>query len=195
MPTVQEALDSIWRDESLKGRLLADPKPVLEGFGMEFSPGVSVQVHENTPSLINAVLPAKPATSVTLGAADPVSRIVEQAWQDAAFKAKLLSDPREAAAECGLRLPESVELKVWENSATVEHLVLPLNPAESELSDADLEAVAGGSSGKGAQPGAVLSPSSNTTAAPCTAPPPASVVSGTLSGIQAPSSQTGSPKG
>ncbi len=195
MPTVQEALDRIWRDESLKGSLLSDPKPVLESFGMEFAPGVSVQVHENTPSLINAVLPVKPATPVVLGAADPVSRIVEQAWLDPAFKAKLLSDPKEAAAESGLRLPDSVSLKVWENSATVEHLVLPLNPAESELSDADLEAVAGGSSGKGAQPGGVLSPSSNTISATCAAPPGISAVSGTLSGIQAPSSLSNSPKG
>lgn len=151
MPTVQEALDRIWSDEGLKSRLLSNPKPVLREFGLQIPDGVSVQVHENTPTLINAVLPVKPATAVALNAADPISRILEQAWQDPAFKAKLLSDPKEAAAQSGLRLPDSVSLKVWENSATVEHMVLPLNPAESELSDADLEAVAGGGMSKGAQ--------------------------------------------
>ncbi len=153
MPTVQEALDRIWSDEGLKSRLLSNPKPVLREFGLQIPDGVSVQVHENTPTLINAVLPVKPSKPVVLDAADPISRIVEQAWQDAAFKAKLLSDPKEAAAQSGLRLPDSVSLKVWENSATVEHMVLPLNPAESELSDTDLEAVAGGGMSKSAQTG------------------------------------------
>ncbi len=148
MPTVQEALEKIWGDEGLKSRLLADPKPVLRSFGLEFPAAVAVQVHENTPSLINAVLPLKPSAPVASSAADPISRIVQQAWQDPGFKAKLLSDPKEAAAQSGLRIPDSVQLKVWENSASVEHLVLPLNPAESELSDTDLEAVAGGTTSK-----------------------------------------------
>ena len=148
MPTVQEALDQIWNDEGLKSRLLSDPKPVLRGFGLEFPAAVAVQVHANTPSLINAVLPLKPSEPVVLSAADPISRIIQQAWQDPGFKAKLLSDPREAAAQNGLRLPDSVQLKVWENSPAVEHLVLPVNPAESELSDSDLEAVAGGTTSK-----------------------------------------------
>jgi hypothetical protein len=148
VPTVQEALGQIWNDEGLKSRLLADPKPVLRGFGLEYPAAVAVQVHENTPSLINAVLPLQPSAPVVTSAPDPISRIIQQAWQDPAFKAKLLSDPKEAAAQNGLRLPDSVHLKVWENSASVEHLVLPVNPAESELSDADLEAVAGGTTSK-----------------------------------------------
>jgi hypothetical protein len=145
MPTVQEAIDRVYSDEALKSRLLADPKPVLKEFGLTIPDGVSVQIHVNTPTLINAVLPLKPAEAVALSAADPVSRIIEQAWQDPAFKAKLLSDPKEAAAESGLRLPEDVQLKVWENTPTVEHMILPVNPHNSELSDSDLEAVAGGS--------------------------------------------------
>jgi hypothetical protein len=77
--------------------------------------------------------------------------MIEQAWQDPAFKAKLLSDPKEAAAQSGIRLPENLQVKVWENSPTVEHMILPVNPASSELSDRDLEAVAGGGLSKGVQ--------------------------------------------
>jgi hypothetical protein len=162
--TVQQALDRIWSDEALKKSLLADPKPVLKGFGMEIADNVSVQVHENTPSLINVVLPAKPAESGSLNSSDPVSRLIEHAWQNPAFKARLLNNPKEAAAESGIHVPDKIQVKVWENTATVQHLVLPLNPSSSELSDADLEAVAGGSSKGGSScPGTTITlPSSST---------------------------------
>lgn len=143
-PAIQDALDRIWSDAALKSRLLAEPNSVLTEFGMTIPASVTVQIHENTPTLMNAVLPLQPANSG--GSADPISRLMERAWTDAEFKAKLLSDSKEAAAEMGIKLPESMILKVWANSATEEHMVLPTNPAESELSDADLVAVAGGMS-------------------------------------------------
>ena len=141
-PAIQDALDRIWSDAALKSRLLAEPNSVLAEFGLTIPASVTVQIHENTPTLMNAVLPLQPANSG--GSADPISRLMERAWTDAEFKAKLLSDSKEAAAEMGIKLPESMILKVWANSATEEHMVLPTNPAESELSDADLVAVAGG---------------------------------------------------
>lgn len=143
-PAIQDALDRIWSDAALKSRLLAEPNSVLTEFGLTIPASVTVQIHENTPTLMNAVLPLQPANSG--GSADPISRLMERAWTDAEFKAKLLSDSKEAAAEMGIKLPESMILKVWANSATEEHMVLPTNPAESELSDADLVAVAGGMS-------------------------------------------------
>ena len=143
-PAIQDALDRIWSDAALKSRLLAEPNSVLAEFGLTIPASVTVQIHENTPTLMNAVLPLQPANGG--GSADPISRLMERAWTDAEFKAKLLSDSKEAAAEMGIKLPESMILKVWENSATEEHMVLPTNPAESELSDADLVAVAGGMS-------------------------------------------------
>jgi|GEM_PF-4374778 len=146
-PAIQDALDRIWSDAALKSRLLAEPNSVLAEFGLTIPASVTVQIHENTPTLMNAVLPLQPANSG--GSADPISQLMERAWTDAEFKAKLLSDSKEAAAEMGIKLPESMILKVWANSATEEHMVLPTNPAESELSDADLVAVAGGMSKEG----------------------------------------------
>ncbi len=151
MPTVQEALDRIWSDESLKNKLVSNPKPVLREFGLNIPDSVSVQIHENTPTVFNAVLPKKPSGPVSVQSADPVAKVIERAWSDPAFKSKLLSNANDAAADMGVRLPGNVKLKVWENTDSVEHLVLPLNPKTSELSDVELEAVAGGSLSKGVQ--------------------------------------------
>ena len=53
------------------------------------------------------------------------ARVVARAWMDAAFKARLLADPRAALAEMGLNLPEETpHLAVVENTDETHHLVV-----------------------------------------------------------------------
>lgn len=53
------------------------------------------------------------------------ARVVARAWTDAAFKARLLDNPRAALAEMGLNLPEETpHLAVVENTDEVHHLVV-----------------------------------------------------------------------
>ncbi len=152
MPTVQEALDRVWSDQGLKKRLLSDPKPVLKEFGLNIPDSVKVEIHENSASQVNYVLPVKPADTSSLPGSDPVVKVMERAWTDPGYKRKLLSNPEDAVAEMGVHLPASVKLKIWENTPTVEHMVLPMNPAAAaELNDAELESVAGGGLSKGVQ--------------------------------------------
>ncbi|MGI8745771.1 MAG: NHLP leader peptide family RiPP precursor [Bryobacteraceae bacterium] len=151
MPTVQDALDRIWSDEALKKRLMTDPKPVLAEFGLQLPPNVKVQIHENTPHLVNAVLIEKPADPNAVQANDPITQMAKRAWTDPAFKARLLANPKDVAQEMGLKLSPDMEVKVWENTPSVHHMVLPVNPNNPELSDADLETVAGGGLTKGQQ--------------------------------------------
>jgi hypothetical protein len=66
-----------------------------------------------------------------------------RAEADPAFRAELLADPRKALeSELGVQIPESVSVQVHEESMSEVHLVLPA--AQEDLSDADLELVAGG---------------------------------------------------
>jgi Nitrile hydratase, alpha chain len=149
MPTIQEAFERIWSDEALKTRLLSDPKPVLAEFGLDVPDSLSVQVHENTPQLVNFVLPLESAfQGVDPEQVDPAGgKVFKAAWADPAFKAKLLADPKTAIQEVtGTTFPAGMEIKVYENTSALEHLVLPVDPSYSELSDSDLEAVAGGMS-------------------------------------------------
>ena len=74
-------------------------------------------------------------------------RIIGRAWEDQAFKAKLLSDPRAAIEQAsGLKLPAGVSVKVVEETGDTLYFVIPSSPlsAEGELSDEALAKVAGG---------------------------------------------------
>lgn len=78
---------------------------------------------------------------------EAIQQVLQKAWADAAFKQQLLANPREALAAMGVDLTglEGVTLKVVENTADTVHLVLPPPPrTEGELSDEQLDGVAGG---------------------------------------------------
>jgi hypothetical protein len=83
------------------------------------------------------------------GRAQMERRLVERSLQDDAFRRRLLADPKAAVEEeLGTPLPEEVQVRVVEETAQTIYLVLPssspLGGEGSELSDRDLEAVAGG---------------------------------------------------
>jgi hypothetical protein len=69
-------------------------------------------------------------------------QVVAKAWQDAAFKQRLLSDPQGVLQEHGVQVPAGIQVRVVENTAQVVHLVLPQRPAD--LSAEQLDEVAGG---------------------------------------------------
>jgi Nitrile hydratase, alpha chain len=79
-------------------------------------------------------------------------QLIEKAWKDAAFRQALLTDPRGAVErELGAKLPAGLQVKVVAESPDTFYLVLPANPDRApagQLTDEQLEAVAGGWSGQ-----------------------------------------------
>lgn len=74
---------------------------------------------------------------------DHADRIIAKAWADDSFKARLLADPVAVAAAEGIPIPPGLKIVIHENKPGELHVVLPAKPS-SELSDAELEGVAGG---------------------------------------------------
>jgi hypothetical protein len=75
--------------------------------------------------------------------------LIEKSVEDEAFRQRLIEDPKGAVEqELGSRLPEGVRVVALEESAETIYLVLPSTPMKGresvELSDPDLESVAGG---------------------------------------------------
>ena len=69
-------------------------------------------------------------------------KILDRATEDADFRTRLLSDPKEAIGqELGVSIPASMSIEVHEDDGATAHLVLP---PDSRLNEADLQMVAGG---------------------------------------------------
>src|SRR5215470_54359 len=58
------------------------------------------------------------------------------------YRARMVREPRMLLAEMGCRLPEEVEIRVWDSSAEVRYLVLPQRPPGTEyMTEAELAAL------------------------------------------------------
>ena len=139
-------------DKNFRAAAMKDPRAALESVGIKLPAGLAVNLHVNGASEFHVVLPQK-GDAESLSAADPhVAKVFEKSWADAAFKAELLKNPVAAIkAATSQKLPSGLKIVAHENTANALHVVLPHLPAASgELSDNDLEAVAGGKAG---QPG------------------------------------------
>lgn len=65
--------------------------------------------------------------------------------EDPAWRQQLLADPRAALSELvGMTIPDAVSIEVHEESLTTLHVVIPAVTPDDELSEDDLELVAGG---------------------------------------------------
>lgn len=72
------------------------------------------------------------------------TQVIQKAWQDPSFKAKLLSDPKAAIQEAlGVILPDHIEIRTVEENSNEFYLVLPPNPSGVITADVKPNAVWG----------------------------------------------------
>ena len=142
----QELSQRLQSSEEFKNRFLSEPKSVLTEIGIGVPDLITLEVHEDTATVRNFVLPVSVSEEDETTASNPLFRkAIAKAHADANFKTQLRQNPKSAIAELtGENLPEDLDICVYENTSNLKHLVIFVDSASEELSERELEAVAGG---------------------------------------------------
>lgn len=141
-------LERLWVDENFKNCFIVNPKPILCEFGVKVPDFLEkIEVHEDGANLRNYVLPlTEQLEKYKLEEQNPIIvQVIKQTLADDAFKAKLFQNPKTAIKEVtGEDVPENLTICFYEDTLTVRHLVIPINPNNEQLSNLQLEMVVGG---------------------------------------------------
>ena len=116
-----------WVDEAYRARLLNDSNRAIAELGFGGAEGDNMVVVANSPSVHNMVV-------CTLCSCYPwpVLGLPPTWYKTPPYRARAVSEPRAVLREFGVELAEGVEIRVWDSSAEVRYLVLPMRPAETE---------------------------------------------------------------
>ncbi|MDR9485345.1 MAG: nitrile hydratase subunit alpha [Sediminimonas sp.] len=112
-----------WADPAFREALLDDADPVLDSLGLTGRQGEHVTVVENTPARHNVIV-------CTLCSCYPWTLLgIPPAWYKSdEYRARVVREPRKVLAEFGLTLPREQAVRVWDSTAEVRYLVLPMRP-------------------------------------------------------------------
>lgn len=126
-----------WSDPAFLGELRSDASAAIATLGISGRQGEHVVAVENTPVVHNMVV-------CTLCSCYPWPLLgIPPAWYKSdAYRARAVREPRKVLAEFGVTLPEGQKVRVWDSTAEVRYLVIPMRPAGTEgLGEADLAAL------------------------------------------------------
>jgi nitrile hydratase len=117
-----------WTDPAFRERLLADATAAILELGCDAGlEGRFLVAVENTPQVHNLVV-------CTLCSCYPWAVLgLPPVWyKSPPYRSRAVIDPRGVLAEFGLKLPDHVEVRVWDSTAEIRYLVVPERPAETE---------------------------------------------------------------
>jgi hypothetical protein len=112
-----------WTDPSFKARLLQDGKAACAEMGIEIAGYDELQVVENTDSVHHVVV----CTTCSC-VPSPLTGITPDWYKSAAYRTRVVDEPRTVLREFGVDLPEDVTVRVIDTSAQRRCLVLPKRP-------------------------------------------------------------------
>lgn len=121
-----------WVDPAYKERLLEDADSAIAELGFVGRQGEHMVVVENTEEVHNVVV-------CTLCSCYPWPTLgLPPAWYKAApYRSRVVLDPRSVLEEFGTSVPQGTAIKVWDSTAEVRYLVLPMRPAGTQELDED----------------------------------------------------------
>ncbi len=116
-----------WSDPEFRGALLEDATKVVADLGYFGRQGEHVVAVENTEDQHNMVV-------CTLCSCYPWPLLgIPPGWYKSdAYRARAVRAPREVLAEFGVTLPADTRIRVWDSTAEVRYLVIPMRPDGTE---------------------------------------------------------------
>ena len=112
-----------WTDPNYKVRLLADATAAIAELGYSGRQGEHMRVVENTPELHNMVV-------CTLCSCYPWTVLgLPPVWyKSTPYRSRSVIDPRGVLKDFGVELPSTMRIRVWDSTAEMRYLVLPMQP-------------------------------------------------------------------
>ena len=126
-----------WMDSEFRAALLADADAVISRLGHGGRQGEHVVVVENSPTTHNMVV-------CTLCSCYPWPLLgIPPGWYKSdAYRARAVREPRAVLAEFGVTLADGTAVRVWDSTAEIRYLVLPMRPEGTDgMDEADLAAL------------------------------------------------------
>lgn len=125
-----------WSDANYLTRLRENATAAIAELGYTGRQGEHMVAVENTPATHHLVV-------CTLCSCYPWSVLgLPPVWYKAApYRSRAVIDPRGVLAEFGTALPETTTIRVWDSTAEIRYLVIPMRPegtdgwSEDELAD------------------------------------------------------------
>ena len=116
-----------WIDPAFRARLLADATSAIAELGYTGRQGEHMVAVANTPTEHNMVV-------CTLCSCYPWPVLgVPPVWyKSAAYRSRVVIDPRGVLADFRVSLPPEKKIRVWDSTAEIRYLVIPERPAGTE---------------------------------------------------------------
>ncbi len=126
-----------WVDPEYKQWLLDDATAAIASLGFEGRQGEHMVAVENTATVHNVVV-------CTLCSCYPwpVLGLPPTWYKSAPYRSRVVIDPASVLAEFGVQLSENTRISVWDSTAEIRYLVIPLRPENSEhLTESELQSL------------------------------------------------------
>lgn len=116
-----------WADPAYREWLRTDATAAIASLGFIGRQGEHMVAVENTPDKHNMVV-------CTLCSCYPwpVLGLPPVWYKSAPYRSRTVLDPRGVLAEFGVHLPETTRIRVWDSTAEVRYLVIPMRPEGTE---------------------------------------------------------------
>ena len=121
-------------DDAYRQRLLTDGTAAIAELGFSGPEGDHMVVVENTSAVHNVVV-----CTLCSAIRGPSWGLPPNWYKSPPYRSRMVREPRVLLEEMGCTVPEEREIRVWDSSAEIRYLVLPMRPEGSNgLSEDEL---------------------------------------------------------